>query len=51
MNQPNDFKVEVRETKNKDHFEISLLYEDETNILMMERSEIRYLIEKLDNAI
>ena len=51
MNQPDDFKVEVVESDLKDCFEVSLIQECETYTLLMERSEIRYLIEKLDNAI
>lgn len=52
MNQQNDFKIDVKETSRKDHYLVSLTYPNSKPIdLTMERSEIRYLIEKLDNAI
>lgn len=52
MNQQNDFKVEVKETSRKGYFLVSLTYPNSKPIdITLERSEIRYLIEKLDNAI
>lgn len=52
MNQQNDFKVEVKETSREDYYLISIIYPSSKPIdITLERSEMRYLIEKIDNAI
>lgn len=52
MNQPEDFNVEVKETSREDYYSLSITYPNSKPIdITLERSEARYLIEKLDNAI